>query len=82
MLEAAAIGVPVGGDNQRAKIFVVLKEDQAASDEELIEWCREGLARYKVPKFVEFRHELPKTMVGKILRRELMEEEEKKQAAK
>lgn len=81
VLEAAAIGVPVGGDNQRAKIFVVLKDGQTATDEELIEWCREGLAKYKVPKFVEFRDDLPKTMVGKILRRELMEEEEKKQAA-
>jgi len=80
-LEAAAIGIPVGGDNQRAKIFVVLKAGQTATDEELIEWCRDGLARYKVPKFIEFRKELPKTMVGKILRRELMEEEEKKQSA-
>ncbi len=78
ILEAAAIGVPVGGDNQRAKIFVVLRQGQTATSEEIIEWCREGLARYKVPKFVEFRQELPKTMIGKILRRELIEEEAKK----
>ena len=61
--------------NQRAKIFVVLKPGETATAEELIEWCRQGLARYKVPKYVEFRDELPKTLVGKILRRELVEEE-------
>jgi long-chain acyl-CoA synthetase len=77
VLEAAAIGVPVGGANQRTKAFVVLREGATATEEELIEWCREGLARYKVPKFIEFRPELPKTMVGKILRRELMDEEAK-----
>ena len=75
VLEAAAIGVPVGGTNQRGKVFVVLKDGQSTTEEEIIEWCREGLAKYKVPKFVEFRGDLPKTMVGKILRRELMEEE-------
>jgi long-chain acyl-CoA synthetase len=42
-----------------------------------MEFCRERLARYKVPKYVEFRQELPKTMVGKILRRQLMEEEKR-----
>lgn len=81
VLEAAAIGVPVGGTNQRAKAFVVLKEGETASADEMIEWCREGLAKYKVPKFLEFRNELPKTMVGKILRRQLMEEEEEKVSA-
>ncbi|MDX1523234.1 MAG: AMP-binding protein, partial [Anaerolineae bacterium] len=79
VLEAAAIGVPVGGDNQRAKVFVVLRDEQTATEEEIIAWCREGLAKYKVPKFVEFRDDLPKTMVGKILRRELMAEEAEKQ---
>jgi long-chain acyl-CoA synthetase len=79
VLEAVAIGVPVGSDNQRAKVFVVLKTGQAATAEELIAWCKEGLAPYKVPKFVEFRPELPKTMVGKILRRQLIEEEEKRE---
>ena len=79
VLEAAAIGVPVGGDNQRAKIFVVLREGQTVAEEELLDWCRSGLAKYKVPKFVEFRNDLPKTMVGKILRRQLMEEESAKE---
>ncbi len=78
ILEAAAIGVPIGDANQRAKVFVVLKEGQTTTEEEIIDWCRAGLARYKVPKFVEFRADLPKTMVGKILRRQLMEEEAKK----
>lgn len=81
VLEAAAIGVPVGQTDQRAKVFVVLKPGQSATEEEIIDWCREGLAKYKVPKYVEFRNELPKTMVGKILRRQLMEEEEKKVVA-
>lgn len=80
ILEAAAIGVPVESTNQRAKVFVVLKEGQTATEEEIIGWCREGLARYKVPKFVEFRNALPKTMIGKILRRQLMEEEAKREA--
>ncbi|RMF04629.1 MAG: long-chain fatty acid--CoA ligase [Chloroflexi bacterium] len=81
VLEAAAIGVPVGGTNQRTKVFVVLKDGETATEEEMIQWCRDGLAPYKVPKFVEFRDELPKTMVGKILRRELMEEEAQKNGA-
>jgi long-chain acyl-CoA synthetase len=82
VLEAVAIGVPVGGDNQRAKAFVVLKPGQTAQEAEIIAWCKEGLAPYKVPKHIEFRPELPKTMVGKILRRQLIEEEEKKEKGK
>jgi long-chain acyl-CoA synthetase len=50
-----------------------------ATEEEIVAFCRENLARYKVPKFVEFRDELPKTMVGKILRRVLLEEEMEEQ---
>ncbi|GAB4442994.1 MAG: long-chain fatty acid--CoA ligase [Anaerolineae bacterium] len=79
VLEAAAIGVPVGGANQRAKAFVVVKEGETVTEAELIEWCQAGLAQYKVPKQIEFRADLPKTMVGKILRRELMDEEERKE---
>jgi long-chain acyl-CoA synthetase len=81
ILEAAAIGVPVGGTDQRAKVFVVLRAGEMMSEDEVIEWCRAGLARYKVPKQVEFRQQLPKTMVGKILRRQLTEEEEKRAVA-
>jgi len=80
VLEVAAVGVPVAGKGERVKVYIVLKEGQTATEEEIIAFCRENLAPYKVPKFVEFRDELPKTMVGKILRRVLLEEEKKKLA--
>jgi len=76
--EAAAVGVPVEEKGERVKVYIVLKEGETATEEEIIEFCRENLAPYKVPKFVEFRTELPKTMVGKVLRRVLAEEERKK----
>jgi long-chain acyl-CoA synthetase len=82
VFEVAAIGVPVGSPNQRAKVFVVLKEGETATETEMIDWCREGLAKYKVPKYVEFRDELPKTMVGKIFRLQLIKEENKKATEK
>jgi long-chain acyl-CoA synthetase len=80
--EAAAVGVPVEEKGERVKVYIVLKEGETATEEEIIEFCRENLAPYKVPKFVEFRTELPKTMVGKILRRVLAEEEKKKMGSK
>jgi long-chain acyl-CoA synthetase len=74
--ECAVVGVPVSVEKgERVKAYVVCKEGESAAEEEIIAFCRENLARYKVPKFVEFRDELPKTMVGKILRRVLLEEE-------
>ena len=79
-MEAAAAGIPVEGKGERVKIYVVLKEGETATKEEFISYCKENLAPYKVPKFVEFRDELPKTMVGKILRRVLVDEEKKKLA--
>ena len=76
VLEAAVAGIPVTAEKgERVKAYVVLKPGQTATEEEIIEYCRENLAYYKVPKFVEFRDELPKTMVGKILRRVLVEQE-------
>ena len=79
VLEAAVAGVPVGQDKgERVKAYVVLKPGETATEEELLDYCRENLAYYKVPKFIEFRDELPKTMVGKILRRVLIEEELKR----
>jgi long-chain acyl-CoA synthetase len=75
VLEAAAAGVLVAEGSQRVKAFIVLKPGETATEEEIIEFCRENLAPYKVPKFVEFRDALPKTMVGKILRRELVKDE-------
>ncbi len=80
VLEAAAVGVPVEGKGERAKIYVVLKPGQTATEEEILDFCRENLAPYKVPKFVEFRDSLPKSTVGKILRRVLLEEEKKRRA--
>jgi long-chain acyl-CoA synthetase len=64
------------------KAFVVLKQGEQATEEEIIQYCRDNLAKYKVPRLVEFRTELPKTIVGKVLRRTLREEEIKKQQAK
>lgn len=81
VMEAAAIGVPIGGTNQRTKVFVVLKPGETATEQEIIDFCKENMAVFRVPKYVEFRSDLPKTMVGKILRRELMDEERKKEAA-
>jgi long-chain acyl-CoA synthetase len=81
VLEGAAAGVPVEGKGERVKAFVVLKPGETATEEEIIAFCREHLAPYKVPKFVEFRDELPKTLVGKVLRRELVREEIERQAA-
>ncbi|MEZ4686944.1 MAG: AMP-binding protein [Bacteroidia bacterium] len=70
VLECAAVGVPDPKSNEVVKLFVV-KKDPALTAGELIDFCRKELAGYKVPKHVEFREELPKTNVGKILRREL-----------
>jgi len=73
VLECAAIGLPDEKSGEIVKIFVVRK-DKSLKKKELIEYCRGELTAYKVPKQVEFRKELPKTNVGKILRRELREE--------
>jgi len=70
VLEAAAIGIPNDASGEAVKLFVVRK-DPNLTTKSLINHCRENLTNYKVPKFVEFRDELPKTNVGKILRREL-----------
>jgi long-chain acyl-CoA synthetase len=79
VLEAAVAGIPVAKEKgERVKAYVVLKPGETATEEEILEYCRANLAYYKVPKFVEFRSELPKTMVGKILRRVLIEEELKR----
>ena len=70
VLEVAAIGVPSEHSGEAVKI-VVVKKDPALTAEELIAYCRANLTAYKVPHIVEFRDELPKTNVGKILRRAL-----------
>jgi len=79
--EAVVAGVPDRMRGESVKAYVVLKPGTAATPEEIIEFCKERLAPYKVPRQVEFRSELPRTMVGKLLRRVLVEEEKKKLAA-
>jgi len=78
--DVAVAGIPDPKRGETVKAYVVLKEGQTATEEEIIEFCRDKLSKYKVPTAVEFRTELPKTMVGKVLRRVLVEEEKKKLA--
>jgi long-chain acyl-CoA synthetase len=75
VLEAASIGVPDPKRGETVKSFVVVKPGMVATAEEIEAYCREYLAAYKVPREVEFRSELPKSTVLKILRRELRDEE-------
>ncbi len=76
--EAAVIGVPDAYRGETVKAFVTLKADTSATAEDIIGFCKERLAVYKVPKQLEFRDNLPKSLVGKILRRELAKEEKEK----
>jgi long-chain acyl-CoA synthetase len=74
--EAVVAGVPDAYRGETVKAFVILKPAETASEEEIVEFCRLHLAVFKVPRKVEFRRELPKSMVGKYLRRVLVEEEQ------
>ena len=76
--EAAVAGVPDEYRGETVKAFIILKEGESATAEEIIEFCTDKLAKFKVPKFIEFRTELPKSLIGKVLRRVLIEEEKKK----
>ncbi len=71
VLEACVIGVPDEYSGERIKAYVVLKSGETATPEEMIDFCKQNLVKYKVPKFVEFVDDLPKSAVGKILRKEL-----------
>src|SRR5512145_2693814 len=73
--EAVTVGIPDTYRGETVKIFVVLKPGQKATDKEIIDFCRTKLAAYKVPKIVEFRDSIPKSAVGKILRKILRDEE-------
>jgi len=77
VLEVAAIGIPDEKSGETIKVFIV-KRDETLTEAEVKEYCHQNLTNYKVPKFVAFRTELPKSNVGKILRRELKEAELKK----
>ena len=73
VLEVAAIGVPDPKSTEVVKVFIV-KKDSSLTKNEIIGYCKDKMTGYKVPKQVEFRNDLPKTNVGKILRRKLREE--------
>jgi len=81
VVEAATIGIPDERRGETVKSFVVLKAGRRATPEELIAYCRENLAPFKVPREIEFRPELPKSTVLKILRRELRDQELAKRSA-
>ncbi|OPY86837.1 MAG: Long-chain-fatty-acid--CoA ligase [Smithella sp. PtaU1.Bin162] len=76
--EACAIGIPDAKRGESAKVFIVLKEGESATEQELLEFAKANLAVYKLPTEIEFRKELPKTNVGKVLRKQLREEEMEK----
>jgi len=79
VINACVIGIPDEKVGERIKAIVVLKEDaRGVGGVELIKWCRESLASYKVPSYIEFRDMLPKSKVGKLLRREVRDDERRK----
>ncbi len=81
VVASCTIGVPDPEAGERIKSFVVMKDDvKGVGGPELIRWCRERLAPYEVPQYVEFRDMLPKSKVGKLLRREIRDEERRKQS--
>ncbi len=80
--EAVSVGIPNEARGEMVKAYVIVEDGEKLSRSDVIAFCREKLANYKVPRRVEFRKELPKTMVGKVLRRALRDEEETKIKAK
>lgn len=79
--DAVVVGIPQELRGELIKAYVVLKDGETAASADLLEHCRRNLAKFKVPKRVEFRSELPKTIVGKVLRRVLIDEELKRRTA-
>jgi long-chain acyl-CoA synthetase len=78
VISSCVIGVEDPKVGERIKAFVVLKEDvKGITGYDLIKWCREKLVSYKVPQYIEFRDMLPKSKVGKLLRREIRDEEKR-----
>ncbi len=81
VLEAVTVGIPDEYRGETVKAFVVLKSGESATDDDIKDFCRERLAPYKIPTIVEFRESLPKSAVGKLLRRALRDEEKQRRAA-
>ena len=73
------VGVPHEYRGETVKAFIVPRDNETLTEAEIKEFCEKNLAKYKTPKSFEFRDELPKTLVGKVLRRKLLEEELSKQ---
>jgi long-chain acyl-CoA synthetase len=83
VIEACVVGLPDPKVGERIKAMVIMKEDvRGVGGKELLKWCRERLAPYKIPGYVEFRDMLPKSKVGKLLRREIREEEKRRSCEK
>ncbi len=79
VIESCVVGIPDPKVGERIKAFVVLKKDiKGITGFELVRWCRERLVEYKIPQYIEFRDMLPKSKVGKLLRREIRSEEKKR----
>ncbi len=78
--KVAVVGVPDETTGEAVKAFIVLRKGESATPEEIVKWSRSDLTGYRVPKQIEFRDSLPETLVGKVLRRVLLDEEKKKQA--
>ena len=76
--DVVVVGLPDGFKGEKIKAYIILKEGVTAESTEIIQYCREQLSKFKVPKEIEFRDQLPKTLVGKVLRRVLRDEEMKK----
>jgi long-chain acyl-CoA synthetase len=79
VLEATAIGIPHPSRGEAVKVFIVLRPGATATEEQMIAYCEGKLAKFKWPAAIEFRNELPKTNVGKILKKNLREEESKRE---
>jgi long-chain acyl-CoA synthetase len=79
--EAVAVGLPDPRWGEAVKVYIVLRDGQTATEQEILDYCHARMARYKVPKSVEFRHDLPTSPIGKVLRRQLIEEEEARRQA-
>jgi long-chain acyl-CoA synthetase len=78
VLEVGVAGIPDPYRGETVKAWVVLKPGETATEDEIKDWCKDRLAKFKIPTHVEFREELPKTTVGKILRRELVRQDKEK----